>query len=294
MIPLALNAGAPGPETARAMEAAGEQAWLIGVFFLLIVGLGLAAVAVLAVSLRRQSTRWPARERILLRRPWFLREAAGVVIWMSLWYAALFFLAPLWKAADGLETLWVVVQSGLFNLGGLWLVSRSLARRGLTWRQAFGGLRGTWTSRVGAGALYYLAAMPFIWFYSILYQIGLRASGYTPDWQDVAVAFATESSGWVRLLLFLLAVGLAPIFEEIFFRGILLTLVARRWGTAVAVVAVSALFAAVHGHLPSLLPLFLIAVAFSLGYIFSGSLLVPVTMHALFNGINLVMLGWWR
>jgi len=84
---------------------------------------------------------------------------------------------------------------------------------------------------------------------------------------------------------------LAPLFEEVIFRGILLPLVARRWGTAAAVVTVSALFAMVHFHLPSVVPLFVIAVAFSLGYVYSGSLLVPVAMHALFNGVNLVMLA---
>ncbi|MBP7830107.1 MAG: CPBP family intramembrane metalloprotease [Kiritimatiellae bacterium] len=294
MTPLAWSSGSPESAAARALESAGEQAWLIGVFFLVITGLGLAADAALGIALWRRAPRWPVRERILLRRPWFWREALGVMIWLAAWYSSILVLQPLWRAAGRWETLWVVLQSALFNLVGLWLVSRSLSRRGLTWRRAFGGLRAGWPARLGAGALYYLAAMPFIWFYSLVYQAGLRASGYTPEWQDVAAAFAGESSGAVRLLLFLLAVGLAPVFEEVIFRGILLPLVARRWGVAAAVVAVSALFALVHGHLPSLLPLFLIAVAFSLGYIYSGSLLVPVTMHALFNGINLVMLGWLR
>lgn len=294
MMPAALSAASSGSAAARALETAGEHAWLIGLSFVVITVLGLAADAVLGIALWRQPARWPARERVLLRRPWSWREAAGVLIWLAAWYSSILLLQPLWSSSDKWETLWIVLQSALFNLVGLWIVSRSLSRRKLTWRKAFGGLRAAWPARLGTGVLYYLAAMPFIWFYSLVYQAGLRASGYTPEWQEVATAFASESSGVVRLLLFLLAVGLAPVFEEVIFRGILLTLVARRWGAAVAVISVSALFALVHGHLPSLAPLFVIAVAFSLGYIYSGSLLVPVTMHALFNGINLLMLGWLR
>ena len=88
-----------------------------------------------------------------------------------------------------------------------------------------------------------------------------------------------------------MAVGVAPIFEEILFRGIALPLLARRWGVAPAVVAVSAFFAVIHLHVPSLVPLFIIAVSFSLGYLYTGSLLAPVVMHALFNGVNLWILA---
>ena len=43
-----------------------------------------------------------------------------------------------------------------------------------------------------------------------------------------------------------------------------------------------------HLHLPSLLPLFLLACVLTLAYELSGSLLVPMAMHALFNAITLV------
>jgi membrane protease YdiL (CAAX protease family) len=39
-----------------------------------------------------------------------------------------------------------------------------------------------------------------------------------------------------------------------------------------------------------MMPLFVIAVAFSLAYIYSGSIVVPMVMHGLFNGVNVAML----
>ncbi len=58
---------------------------------------------------------------------------------------------------------------------------------------------------------------------------------------------------------------------------------------AVAIIVVSMLFALIHAHLPALVPLFIVAVGCNLAYIHSESLIVPITMHALFNGINLII-----
>jgi uncharacterized protein len=127
-------------------------------------------------------------------------------------------------------------------------------------------------------------------FYTLIYQAVLRGMGHEIMLQEVALVVAGEQSFWLRMYLMTLAVVLAPLFEEILFRGIGLPLVARKWGAAPAVVIVSLFFAAIHFHLPSMVPLFVIAAAFSLAYIHSGSIVVPIVMHGLFNGVNLVML----
>jgi membrane protease YdiL (CAAX protease family) len=54
--------------------------------------------------------------------------------------------------------------------------------------------------------------------------------------------------------------------------------------------AVSAAFAVTHLHVPSLGPLFALAVGLGLSYELTGSLLVPITMHALFNATNVAVL----
>ena len=51
------------------------------------------------------------------------------------------------------------------------------------------------------------------------------------------------------------------------------------------------LFAAAHTHLPSALPLFVSAVCFTLAYEWSGSILVSMAMHALFNSAQLILLA---
>jgi membrane protease YdiL (CAAX protease family) len=86
----------------------------------------------------------------------------------------------------------------------------------------------------------------------------------------------------------IVAVTLGPFVEELLFRGIALPLLARYTSTHWAVFLVSATFAVLHFHVPSFVPLFVIALAFSYAYLYTGSILVPVIMHALFNGVSLV------
>ncbi len=59
----------------------------------------------------------------------------------------------------------------------------------------------------------------------------------------------------------------------------------------VGVVASALLFAAVHAHLPSFAPLFVLGICFTIAYEWSGSLLVSMTMHALFNALALTALA---
>ena len=86
------------------------------------------------------------------------------------------------------------------------------------------------------------------------------------------------------------AVAVAPVFEEFFFRGFAYPALKQRWGTWRALTMVSVVFAAIHFHVPSMGPLFALAVGLGLAYESTGSLLAPITMHALFNATNVAML----
>ena len=52
----------------------------------------------------------------------------------------------------------------------------------------------------------------------------------------------------------------------------------------------SLLFAAIHMNGPVFLPLFVLAVCLTLAYEATGSLWVPMLMHALFNGVMIGMM----
>ena len=94
-----------------------------------------------------------------------------------------------------------------------------------------------------------------------------------------------------RLIMGVAAVIIAPVVEETLFRGFLYGIGKRftdRWFSAIVV---SFLFAAMHQHVGSLVPLFVLALSFTLAYEATGSLLVPIFMHSLFNALNIALLG---
>ncbi len=87
------------------------------------------------------------------------------------------------------------------------------------------------------------------------------------------------------------AVIVAPVVEETLFRGFIYAVTKRltdRWFSACFT---SLMFALVHHHVGSIVPLFVLAMGFTLAYEASGCLLVPIFMHALFNAFNLALLS---
>src|SRR5437764_820140 len=60
---------------------------------------------------------------------------------------------------------------------------------------------------------------------------------------------------------------------------------------AVVAIGMVLFVAAVHVALPSFAPLFALGICFTLAYEWSGSLLVSMTMHAIFNAITLLALA---
>jgi len=92
------------------------------------------------------------------------------------------------------------------------------------------------------------------------------------------------------VLVSLFAVIVAPVFEELFFRGFVYPVLKQRWGTWKALATVSAIFAVIHQHVPSMGPLFTLALGLGLAYELTGSLLAPIAVHALFNTMNVAVL----
>jgi len=106
---------------------------------------------------------------------------------------------------------------------------------------------------------------------------------------------ATSAHGVELLLLSLGAVVLAPIGEEIFFRGVLLPAFARTIGPRTANVLQAILFGLVHllgapSTWPILVPLAVVGWICGRLYVRTGSLLVPILAHATFNAANLAIM----
>lgn len=272
-----------------------ENLWRVGLAYLALVAVGLGLDVVLGWWLIRHPHSWFLHVRRLQWRPWTRRAAGALVVLLLALYLVSAAMQPLVRACSAWwsvneQKLWIIVHSVTFHLAGLAIVVGLLVRRRMTWKCAFGFDRRAFWRHVGLGVLFYVSALPFLVFYALLYRAVLQYLGHPIQPQLVPVIFTGEESVWLRVYLAVLACVVAPVFEEILFRGIALPLLAQKWGVAPAIVVVSLGFALIHFHAPSVLPLFVIAVAFSLGYIYSDSILVPMVMHGVFNAVNLGLL----
>jgi len=105
---------------------------------------------------------------------------------------------------------------------------------------------------------------------------------------ELASLFNRLTEAPAPVALFTLSV-VAPLTEEGLFRGLLLRGFARRYGVWAGLTMSSALFALFHLNLWQALAAF--AAGFYLGWVYlaSGSLVYPMAVHAVFNGLPVVL-----
>ena len=103
-----------------------------------------------------------------------------------------------------------------------------------------------------------------------------------PDQQSVVVFRQFQKASQIGAFL-LQAVIIAPIIEELFFRGFLLTFLKNYTSTWLALVLSAGVFAFAHANLGSAIQLWFLGIALGLAYEHTGSLLLPIGVHACFN-----------
>ena len=139
------------------------------------------------------------------------------------------------------------------------------------------------------------AAARFFWLAVVVGVIAPMLGGWLTEWlahgqtvtQNIEQLGKSASLGW-RIPLALMAVSLGPLVEELLFRGVLLSALLQRRGSATAIVLSSVLFALMH--LPGLnwqvfaVPnLLLLALALAWLRLRSGSIWPSVLAHGIYN-----------
>ncbi|MGA2496328.1 MAG: CPBP family intramembrane glutamic endopeptidase [Tepidisphaeraceae bacterium] len=202
-------------------------------------------------------------------------------------------LPPLVLVRSGI----IVQLAGLAVLGGANLIFRAggLGRLGLSARAMPSGLR--------AGSIGVCFVVPAMFCVGFATEIFYRVVHLQhPAKHELLTAMDKSDNLHLRILAIISAVAIAPMFEELLFRGHLQTLLRRSFTERrepdgrvhahdssgriwLGIVFASAAFAMVH---PVWMypPIFFLAVC--LGYIYerSGSLWAPILVHAAFNAIQ--------
>ncbi len=229
----------------------------------------------------------------LLRKPWdldnVLRRLTGL---FACFYAGLVLGAWVQKVSGWYapSVLQMVVTALSFQGAALILITLFLREHQVNWRAAF-GLGQHWPRALllgfTAACLFLPAGLGLQW---------LSAKTFLP-WlhleagEQQAVQTLQMADSWsARVVLGVITILLVPPAEETLFRGILYPAIKQAGFPRLALWGTSLLFAAVHFHLPTLLPLFALALILALLYERTDNLLAPITAHALFNALNFALL----
>jgi membrane protease YdiL (CAAX protease family) len=141
---------------------------------------------------------------------------------------------------------------------------------------------------LGTGAILLLFAYPLI---ALSEAINQRFFGGDSSKQSIVEFFSGSRTIKERIMIIAFAVTIAPIVEEFVFRFFIYGVLKRYFGWLAGVILSAGLFAAAHAHFPSFVPLFVLGSCFAIAYEWSGSLLVSMTMHSLFNSLTLTALA---
>lgn len=172
----------------------------------------------------------------------------------------------------------LVVAAGIMVMSELRL---GLSRVSL--RTLFGETK-SWPKLVGIGVFGYLATLPFA---LGLMLLGSQAIKFGPAPSHPIQEMLGPSAGVASLIgLFITAAVLAPLTEEMGFRGFLLSALRYRMGPLAAAVVNGLLFAAIHPQGPAMwLSLAAIGTGASLVTLATRSLIPAIVLHAIHNGL---------
>jgi hypothetical protein len=151
-------------------------------------------------------------------------------------------------------------------------------------RSDIAGALGVRRTRLGPALGWSLAVMVGFW---IANAIVLAIFGDPPE-QEITEEIKEETAALALAGYVGITCLLAPIAEEVFFRGLLFPVLRSRWGTAAGVIATGVLFSLVHAAgspVEALIVLFVLGAGLCLLYLRTGSLLPCIGVHALNNAI---------
>ncbi len=172
------------------------------------------------------------------------------------------------------------------RLLGLGLIVRFVRRRGVSWKD-FGFRRFNPTKALGmiiSASLTLLIASSLIF-----YLLGQTVPELDLE-KEQEIVFASASTTPELVMAFLVLVVLAPLVEEVIFRGFMLPAFIRRFGVVWGVLVTSILFGLVHWQLNVGIITFMMGLLLAWIYLRTRSLLPAIMFHSLKNLVAFLLI----
>ncbi len=216
---------------------------------------------------------------------WNVREALYVLLGISLLQTALYYIG--FVSLDSLDKFvgWSLLDALMYS-GGIYLFVKLKKHGG--WADL--GLNSKRLMRsilIGMGAGIVIAVTV-----TLAGDLMVKLLGRSPEPQPVQVV-AEQAAGWWRVGVFLFAGSLvAPVKEELVFRGFLYPALRDRVGVTWGILLTTLFFALVHGDLLRFAPLLMGGAALNLLFVRTRSLYAAIAAHGVWNGIMALLVFW--
>ena len=132
-----------------------------------------------------------------------------------------------------------------------------------------------------------LMTIPFVLLVSLIMNLFIdNQNGSNPLLEIVL----NNNNYFSFILLFITTTFLAPLFEELIFRGVLLPILSREFGIILGIAVSAFIFALAHLSISEIPPLFILGIGLGITRLISGRLVSSVIMHSLWNGLTFLNL----
>src|SRR6185437_7216244 len=242
-----------------------------------------AAVALFITAIVVLMRRWPPEA--------YLSRLIGLLLCVYGGFLLLWLSAKLIHGKTELDNpiLAMIIAVLSFQAAALILVHFFLREHHTNWADGF-GLRNETKYALILGACVGLLTLVPAWLLQDL-SARLFETFSVQTHEQEAVTILRNAEGWPQhLALGIATILIAPLGEEVLFRGILYPAIKRTGRPQLALWSTAILFGAIHANLASFVPLTLLAVVLVWLYEYTGNLLACFGVHCIFNAANFAAL----
>ena len=230
---------------------------------------------------------------VLINKPWPLETFERRLFLVMVLFCSGFFIGAFAHRLSGDRTAEssigrMIVGTLSFQGAGVILMIHFLREHQMSWTEAFGfgNRRGRAVLLGILIALIFLPVARGLQQASALVMAHVPHLSLQPEEQSSVQALRAAVSWQNRLAMGAAWILLAPVAEEILFRGILYPAIKQAGFFRLALWGTSLLFALVHANVVIFVPLTVLALILTALYERTNNLLAPITAHAMFNALN--------
>ena len=133
----------------------------------------------------------------------------------------------------------------------------------------------------------WIMIIPFVLLTSLIMNLIIKNQAGSNPLLEIVL---NNNNYFAFILLFFTTTLIAPLFEEIIFRGVLLPVLTRDYGKTIGILISSFVFALAHLSLNEFPPLFVLGIGLATTRLISGRLASSVVMHSFWNGLTFLNL----